>query len=75
MSRITEFALEHSILETLEMEDLAVEALQEAASWRATALMAIAELATQQQRADLLEKRLRQIMGIDPWHTPQEMES
>lgn len=50
---------------------LATDAFSEALTWRQIALVAIARYAVQQQRADRLEQRLRQVLGLEAWH-PEE---
>lgn len=68
-----ELALRDAVEDAAHLEDVAVDALAEAVSWRALALVALAQAQEQFRRAELLERRIRQILGHDPWHTDAEM--
>lgn len=57
--------------ELLHQEDVAVEALREAVTWRQVALVALGQLQAVTQRAERLDERLRQTMGIETWHEEQ----
>lgn len=70
-----ELALRDALDDGSHMEDVAVETLQEAVAWRSLALVALAFAQEQKMRGDLLERRIRQVLGYDPWHTAEEMEA
>lgn len=66
-----DLALEGAVVDLLTAEDVACDALREAVAWRAVALVALAHFSDQLQRAERLERRLRQAMGVEAWH-PEE---
>lgn len=78
MSRILEAALEQAVEDALDVEDVAVEALQEAATWRQLAVVALAMVHDANLRVAAMERRMRaaettihQVMGTKPWHEEQ----
>lgn len=64
--------LRYSLTRELVAEDLLVEALREAVSYREALSVALTELADERRRREGAEQRLRQITGIEDWQTDEE---
>lgn len=53
--------------DVLRLEQALVDAQREATAYREVYLMALEQLAEKTRRSDTLERRVRQIMGIESW--------
>lgn len=67
-----DLVIEDAVADLVRMEDVATATLQDAVAWRHVALLALAGYHAQWMRADRLEQRLRQVMGLETWH-PEEI--
>jgi hypothetical protein len=65
--RVADAVCEQMAEDLTTTEAMLVRAIAEAASYRHLALCAISELAETSTKVGVLERRIRQMNGIDPW--------
>lgn len=66
-----DLALEDGALAYTLLEDSYVRALAQAATYRQMALVAFDDLQETHQALERTQQRLRQTMGLAPWHTEE----
>jgi hypothetical protein len=63
-----DLALADAILEHHTLEEMLVDALQEAVAYRGLLSLALERWSADRDRLQGAQRRLLQVMGVDPWH-------